>query len=318
MKALATRFRTLVIGLSIQDENLQQLISQAAAELLREWPIDPPAEMFADEELGPDQVNVLKIVYGEEVFAKNAAEITSRSLVRAFGKPFLTALVIFVLRTKLGAYLARAEAPGLGQPDREGLDHGLDHLTSRLGAVAVSDPLSFVRGLVLAQDRALSLFREGALGSEDGRYTRITRDAVSRVASDPELSTNGLSELAASLALLGRGEASKTWALDLGPTGSGSSGAIKVVKDGEEAAVIFAANGAAMVKLHRDGVADLNASDTVVISSTDPVEAPARSPQAAYGRTGGERGRLVYVRELLTSAPDLASLEERFRQEAAL
>jgi hypothetical protein len=138
------------------------------------------------------------------------------------------------------------------------------------------------------------------------------------VASDPELSTNGLSELAAGLALLGRGEASKIWALDLGPTGGGSSGAIKVAKDGEEAAVFFAANGAAVVRLHKDGVADLNASDTVVISSTDPVEASVRSPQAAYGRTGGEQSRIVYVRELLMSAPDLASLEERFRQEAAL
>jgi hypothetical protein len=124
MKALATRFRTLVIGLSIQDENLQQLISQAAAELLREWPIDPPAEVFADEELGPDQINVLKIVYGERTFAANAADITSRSLVRAFGKPFLTALVIFVLRTKLGAYLTCAEIPSLGQSDRDELDHG--------------------------------------------------------------------------------------------------------------------------------------------------------------------------------------------------
>jgi hypothetical protein len=297
---------------------LQQLISEAAAEFRREWPSDPPAEVFADEELGPDQINVLKLVYGEEVFAANADAIRSGSLIRAFGKPFLTALVLFVLRAKLGAYLARAETPNLGKSDRDDLNDGLDYLAARLGAVAVPDPPSFVRALVLAQSRALSLFRHGAPGPEDGRYVRITRDPVKRVVSDPEFSTNGLRELAAGLALLGRGEAHKLWELAIGQTQSGSAGAVKVVKDGEEAAVFFTANGAATVQLHKEGVADLDASETVVISSTEPAPAMARSPHAAYGRTGVGQARLVHVRELLKSAPDLASLEERFRQEAAL
>jgi len=319
MRSLASTIPTLVIGLSIQDENLQQLFSKAAADLRWPWPADPPAHVFADEALGADQINVLRVVYGEDSYTANADEVKAQSLIRAFSKPLLTALVLFALCAKLRAYLRKAEMPRLGSGEREELEEGLDSVAHRLAAGVGTDHLGFVRGLVSDQRRALSLFREGIEPTSGStRYARISRKPASQAESDPNIATNGFRELAAGLALLGRGETVGSWSVARGSLASGTAGALKIIKGQEETAVFFAANGAAALRLHRDGIADTSDPDTLIIHSTELVRQAARSPRPSYGRDGRSSVREVHLRDLLAAAPDLASLEEGFRQEAAL
>jgi hypothetical protein len=138
------------------------------------------------------------------------------------------------------------------------------------------------------------------------------------VQTDPALPTSGVRELAAALAVLGRGEAAGSWTLATGPTVNGSAGALKLVSGSTDAAIFFAANGKAAVRMQAEGIVDLAAADTVIIHSTEPVKAATRSPRGRFGRTGRRRIREVDMSELLKISTEFAALESNFRQAAAL
>lgn len=93
---------------------------------------------------------------------------------------------------------------------------------------------------------------------------------------------------------------------------------MKVLHGGRESAVFFAANGRAALQLHSSGILDPAAGDIVIIHSTEPVERAVRSPRGRYGRNGRPPSREVDMSELLRTASDLTTLEEEFRQAAAL
>jgi hypothetical protein len=318
MVSLATNERTLMIGLSAQDENIQRVFAEAEANMKWSWPSDPPAHVFADDKLGGDHVNILRVVYGGDYNA-HAAEIEQQALIRAYAKPLLTALVLFTLAEKLRAYLAEADAPFLSEADSADLADGLRMMCHRLALAAEPDRFAFVEKFAAAQSRALTLFREGTeptVGAPS--YRPIGSFPADRVKTDPALPTSGVRELAAALALLGRGETAGSWSIAVGSTASGAEGALKVNSGGSDTAVFFAAIPKAAVRLQVEGVVDLAAADTLVIYSTGPVEPAVRSPRGRYGRTGRSGIREVDMSELLKTAPDLAALEDVFRQAAAL
>lgn len=318
MIELASTKRTLMVGLSARDVNIKALFAEAKEALPWRWPVEPPAHVFADETLTDSHTTILQMVYGED-YSENAEEIEDQALIRAFGKPLLTALVIFVLVAKLRAYLAMAETPQLSVEDREQLAGGLSELGRRLAGFAEGGRLEFVRQLVADQRRALSLFRMGSEPTTGTTtYERIGNPPPDRVKTDSALATNGVRELAAGLALLGRGEAADSFSLARGPLPTGTAGALKVLHGGRESAVFFAANGRAALQLHSSGILDPAAGDIVIIHSTEPVERAVRSPRGRYGRNGRPPSREVDMSELLRTASDLTTLEEEFRQAAAL
>lgn len=318
MVSLATTKPTLMIGLSAQDENIQQVFAQAKADMKWSWPANPPAHVFAANRLGPDHVNILRVVYGDDYDA-DAAKIEQQALIRAYGKPLLTALVLSVLAEKLRAYMVEADAPQLPAADRQQLADGLKALCRRLAGAAEPNRLLFVEKLVAGQRRALTLFQEGTepvAGAPS--YKALGSLPADRVKNDPALPTSGVRELAAGLALLGRGGAAGSWAVATGPTASGAQGVLKVTSGGYESAVFFAANGKAAVRLLTEGVVDPAAADVVIIHSTEPVEPAVRSPRGRYGRTGRPGLREVDMCELLKTSSNLAALEDGFRQAAVL
>lgn len=154
---LATKKPTLVVGLSAQDENIQQIFAQAANAMSWTWPSDPPPHVFAGGSLGDHHMNILRVIYGEEA----AGEIGAEALVPAYAKAFLPALVLFVLARKIRAYLVEVDAPQLGPTEREELAAGLGALAQRLAAAAGPDQLAFVERFAAGQGRALALFQDG-------------------------------------------------------------------------------------------------------------------------------------------------------------
>jgi hypothetical protein len=107
-----------MIGLSAQDSNIQALFAEAKDVMAWPWPTDPPAHVFSGDQLGPDHVNILRVVYKDD-YEANSADIRSHALVRAFGKPLLTALVLNVLTRKLRAYLSMVDAPQIDSAGRD-------------------------------------------------------------------------------------------------------------------------------------------------------------------------------------------------------
>jgi hypothetical protein len=318
MVGLASTKRTLMVGLSARDVNIQTLFAEAKEALAWNWPAEPPAHVFADEALSDSHTTILQMVYGDD-YSANAEEIEAKALIRAYGKPLFTALVLFVLTAKLRAYLSEGKAPQMPAEDCERLAEGLSGLSRRLASAAEGDLLEFVRQLVAAQRRALSLFREGSEPPADvTSYERISNLPPDRVKTDSALATNGIREFAASLALLGCGESAGSFSLARGPVASGTAGVLKILHGGRESAVFFVANGRAALHLYTTGVVDAAAGDVIIVHSTEPVERAVRSPRGRYGRSGRPASREVDMRELLGRATDLATLEEDFRQAAAL
>jgi hypothetical protein len=78
---LAVTTRTLMIGLSAQDTNIQNIFAAAEATMPWTWPCHPPAHVFAEEKLGPDQQNLLKCVY-RGAYASNGPAIEAGARIR--------------------------------------------------------------------------------------------------------------------------------------------------------------------------------------------------------------------------------------------
>jgi hypothetical protein len=193
-------------------------------------------------------------------------------------------------------------------------------LRDRLAEGAEPDRLAFVRELVRAEARALSLFQEGVEPAPGlARYQALSTEPADQISGNPALTTSGLRELAAALGLLGLGSSDGTWQVLIGPTSTGRDGVLKAVTPaGAETAIFFAANGNAAVQLQVNGSVRLTDPDVVMIHSTEPVASRWRSPRGIFGRTGGGAIRHVDMRHLLATSVDVGELEIRFRQAAAL
>ena len=319
LQTLATTKPTVMIGLSAQDSNLQDLFARATGAMKWQWPSDPPAHVFAGDALGAKQRNLLKVVYSEE-YEEHGEQIERDALLRAYAQQLLTALVLHVLVAKLRVFIDTAEAPGLKVADRDSLGGGLRVLRDLAAAEAEPNRLAFVGTLMRAETRAMSLFQEGTEPTPDAPgYRPLSSEPEDQIQSSPSLPTSGLRELAAALGLLGRGSTDGAWHVSVGPTVSGNNGTLKVVgSTGVETAIYFGANRQAAVQSEMNARIDATADDVVMIHSTGPVGALARSPRRRFGRTGRGGTRHVDMSNLLKTSADLTDLEIRFRQGAAL
>lgn len=319
--SLASTRPTLMIGMSAQDQNIQQLFNEAQAQINWPWPAvapDPPAYVFAEDRLGAHQKAILRVVYGTDYDAQPQT-VEAEALLPAYAKALLTALVLATLRAKLIAFLEAIDAPGLDAGARSGLAGGIVTLVAVLAAHAEPDRLAFLRRVLEHERRAMALFRTGAeTAASTPAYLRLSAEPVHLVSTGPDLATNGVRELAGALALLGRGVIDGRWTIEAAPTSTSEAGAVTVRKGTEETAVFFAANGAAEVELWRSGLIDDTRPETVLIQSTAPSTPAHRSPGGVYGRTGAATPRRVEMAKLLRSVSNVDDLERQFRLEAVL
>ena len=102
MIGVATNQKTMVLGLSTQDYNLQTIFSKAKQVNAWPWPCTPhaPGHVFCGDQITKGQSNVLKIVYGD-AYDICAIDIQAATHVRAWAEQVLIALVLKVLTDKL-------------------------------------------------------------------------------------------------------------------------------------------------------------------------------------------------------------------------
>jgi hypothetical protein len=323
LKGVATNSRTLMVGLSLQDTNLQDLFAAARATLPWSWPCAPGAQghVFCEDALGDHQVNMLRVVYGA-AYGVHGRDIESSALLRAYAKQALLALVLCVVSDKLRMLAEMA----CGAFARE-LSDGMKCLRDSVAAAAVGDHLAFVDELVRLWSRGIALFRRGDQPPADcDGYEAISPLPIQEMTADPNVLNSGLPELAVGLALLGRGEAAGKWSLSLPPAAEITCGALQATGtwDGARATQVYFVNGtaAALELMKRGAFAKRN---VVVIHSDDAwnrmrdVGSPYhRSPMAPRGRERQPAVRHASIRQLLQSAADFAALEQRFEEVVTL
>ena len=315
---LAVTKPTLMIGLSGQDTNIQDVFAEGEAMMSWNWPSTPPAHIFAEEAIGPAQRNLLKCVYRTDYNA-NSAAIESGAQFRAYGKPLLTALVLHILCTKLRAFAQAANASALSTDDRTEFEQGIISLRNRLAIAAEPDRLAFIQAFVKSAARNIALFREGILppvGSS--AYHALSTTPVHMISGDSTLQTSGIRELACALGLLGLGEMNALWTIEPGDIAQPTDGSIRVSSSVGVSRVFFAATSRAAVQLEINAIVAADDSDVVIIHSTTPVRRMPRSPSASPGRTGKSGLRNVSMADLLCEALNVGYLQNRFREESAL
>jgi hypothetical protein len=316
--ALATRSRTLMIGMSAQDPNIPQIFQLAATRLPWTWSDDPPPYVFAEDQLGDDQKTILRIAYGND-FNVHQAEILRRSCIRAYGKSLLLALVLHIMSYKLCWLLREVEAPGLQLNDFIELMEGIKDLRNLAAQAVEPDPIAFVRTLVWLTSRAKAMLQEGrVLTVPEPLYWAISSRPVHQVPHDPNLTPTGQREAANGLALLGLGHRDGHWTLSLDDPADRTSGTVKVKSTLSQARVIFVAHSAAALQLFNQGVYGEDDDDVILMHSTVIVLPQKRSPAKRLGRTGKRGPRHIELNTLVRDAVNVDDLRLRFRQEAAL
>jgi hypothetical protein len=282
-----------------------------------QWPSDPPAYVFAEDAIGIDQQNILRVVY-REAYDANGPAIEASALLRAYAKAVLTALVLHVLCAKLRQYIQLVDAPSLSAGERTILSNGVIFLRNRVSTGAEPNRLAFVRSLARHVTQAISLFQQGTPAADDLSYRTLSNLPIHRIPADVNLATSSIRELAAALAVLGTGEASGLWTVR--PTNpaepqQGSLGLISIIG---VTRVFFAANQRASVQLGLNGLVATDSADAILIHGTSPISKAVRSPMSVPGRVGKPARRDIGMSDLLSESTSTAHLLQRFREEAIL
>jgi hypothetical protein len=106
LKALVQRTRTLMIGMSAQDANIQELFGNRGWK----WTNKPAPIVFSAQELNVGQKTILEVAYQGE-YEPNRAAIIGEACLPAYSKALLLALLLSILTTKLQVMAGDVVAP---------------------------------------------------------------------------------------------------------------------------------------------------------------------------------------------------------------
>jgi hypothetical protein len=198
----------MMVGLSLQDTNLQDIFSKARQALPWTWPCAPnaPSHVFCEDKLGDHQGDMLRVAYGAD-FGQHSVEIQKAALLRAFAKPALFALVLQVLAAKLESLLRASVQLQLGAAGADALRPGLLAARNAVAAASPNDArkmAAFMKTFIRGWSRSMALFRSGIVRCPtDEVYQPISPLPLSQMVADPNVANSGFGLLALSISLLG-------------------------------------------------------------------------------------------------------------------
>jgi len=309
--------RTLMLGLSAQDVNIQEIFNQAANQLTWQLGDPPPSYVFSQQVLGIDQRSLLKNVYRDQITPTNLPSVFEAARIQAYAKPLLTALLLDVWSRKLQA-LVRLAPGSLAVAERDHLCEGITALRNHLADAALLNA-DFIYAVLDRFGRATKLLRDGQIERPNVRYEPMSDDAVTALAGNAALGALGLREAAVALGLLGMGLMRDDWDVK-GESLDRDAGVLALNPKGPTAArtkTFLTANASGATLLRSEGHL-VESQNPILIQSQVLVPAMARSPRAPSGRTGLPRAREVSVSTLLQTCTTADNLYEAFREELAL
>lgn len=310
LTVLVQQRRTLMIGFSAQDTDVQQIFVTGANGSGWQWDGAPTAFMFAEDQLSAGQRGILASAYGDQ-YAPHRAAIEKGARVRAYAKPLLLALLLTVLERKVGALADLGLPNGWNLAERKMVMEGLRHIRDAAALAADPERLDFIHSLIAAMMLGLDLYHHGK--SDTGRYMPVSSEPIQQIADVPE--PTGLRQAAIALALLGRGAIDGDWTITAG-TATGTP--INLRQDTRCTRIFVAANDDVAGKMIQAGHIDPDSDDTVLLLSASPKARLPRSPSGPMGRTGKIGLREVCISSAIETAVDAADLIGAFKRSASL
>lgn len=328
---LATSHKTLVLGLSIQDNNLQTLFARAKVAHAWPWPSAPaaPAHIFCEDSIQQGQRDVLRLSYGA-AYNDNPSAVHDATLLRAWGEKVLISLVLKLLTDKLARLMDLSLAPLGKGPMAAALAPLLSILRDDIAELAVPVPGSTSRTAIVNQaialwSRMLSLFRNGALPANPEAYEALCSSTPNLIAADQNALGMGLGRLGVALSLLQNGRTAGLWELRQPVTEELQSGAITaraLRPDGIDRPLFLVKSATEAIALKSSGAFS---NDNAIIVHGDEAwhqlaggGTSARRMRAAPGRTGHIGETHVSLGALLARCGDAATLQQEFVAEMML
>ena len=326
--AAATNKKTLVLGLSIQDANLQNVFTKAKAVNPWPWPCAPSAaaHVFCEDRITEGQRDVLRVVYGD-AYNAHIDDIHNSSHIRAWAEQVLIALVLRVITDKLIKLMEMSLAAAGKAVVAGNLKSSIVELRNAIADLAKVDVVddsrtpATDRGIQL-WSRMLSIFRTGGLPVTADAYETLSPLSLALLAVDPNSLTNGLGHLATALALLQHGSAAGHWTIgepETGDVGAGCATA-RGTRAGAPARPLFLVKSAAdAITLQERGAF---ANDNAIVIHADDTwlrwNGSARRVRGAPGRTGYSGTIHASVSDLVSRCGDAAELYGAFASELIL
>ena len=322
IEALFQHRRSVFLGLSVQDYNLLTMMARAAKAQSWAWNATNPAYVFAVEELGQRQRQLLNIVYEREDRGLRP-EIRTGSSLGMYSGPVLACLVIHALRRKLEVGLERASDYNAGTEVLDTLSAGLESLEAGLLRSVGSKLDVLVRVLQQGMTRLLGRYFDPSDEPLDGSYRPLFAGTVHDCAISPEFKHLSLPELAVALGLVGVGRAKDLWEPILGASGELTDGTLILRSKLSHRRVML------VLTRNESATSDFKASDlwqhgreTIVLLQTT-----GRRPTSAVrglgagigaGRRVGTRRRQSWLADLQPALGAPSDLLSAFRAEVAL
>lgn len=329
--SLAANHKSLVMGLSIQDANLQGVFSAAKQANPWPWPPDPNAQghVFCQEAITVGQRDVLKLVYGEG-YNTDTAQIVQSAHMRAWAEQVLIALAFQVIEKKLTLLMEAA----LNAAGKGGLLGDMlvlfKELRNDAADLAVWDPVDmsrtdYVYAAISTWSRILAVFRTGRLPVNSDEYQSVSATGLKQLAADANALAAGLGHFAISLSMLQHGKNQALWTLGCA-TGTGvEHGSFSAIGswDGATERPVFIVKGIKeAINLQQSGAFT---NDNAIVVHADDAWAQvlgaatnARRVRGAPGRTGRLSTRHVCIQGLLDRCNTADELKNAFVAEASI
>ena len=288
--------KTLVVGLSIQDNNLQTIFSRAKQVHPWPWPCAPqaPGHIFCEDVIKEGQIDVLKVVYGD-AYNDNVDAIHASTHLQAWGEQVLLAFVLKLIADKLKKLMELALNEAGKAPMTTDLAALLAGLRDYIADLAVGDRTAFTYAAIVSWSRLLSLFRRGALPANAEVYEVVSNSVPENLETDQNARTNGLGRLGVALALLQHGRAAGLWELAPAKAPEATAGALTARgnwRGAPERPLFLVKSATEAIALKRQGAFANNkaivvhADDAWLRIAGGSKSTGVRRPRGAPGRTG--------------------------------
>lgn len=312
LRALIARSRTLMIGLSGQDTNIQQLFSANGCA----WNSVPTPIVFAAQQLSDGQKSILEGAYRDD-YEVNRDQIRTDATLPAFGKPLLLALLLRTMFGKLAALADLLTSPAVGAAGKQNLVDGLKALESAAAQAGDANRYECARIIAGLMGRVSEQFLGGPGSAGRRPYMPLSTQPAHVMQQDPAAAFSARPEAAAALGLIGQGLVANLWSVAVDDPEQPTSGALRLVASGAEARVFLAANDDNINQLVASGAFDETDDDIVVICSRKVTPRQQRSPSKSW-RTGKAPPRYVSVSDLLEGSESFDEVQSRFNSEVGL
>lgn len=312
LSALVSRTRTLMVGLSAQDANIQGMFGSKGWK----WTDKPAPIIFSAQDLTAGQKSILEGAYHAE-YEENREQICADAKLPAFSKQLLLALLLLNMSRKVETLVDRVIAPGIDRAAKQKLIEGVRKLRDMAARHGNADRYALAQTIARLMGRFTEQFHGGR--SEPGYrpYAPVHSKPTHQMITDVTLQYSGQIEVATTLGVIGLEVNDAKWEVAVDNPAERESGALRVRVQGADARVFFASSDDKINGLIKSGAFEPGDHDVVVICSGTVAQRQQRSPSANL-RNGRSTARYISVEDLLNSSTGLDEFRQRFVAEVGL